>query len=283
MNEPSYDTIRYRHQDGVALLTLHRPDQLNAFNGDMLREMIDALRAADRDDAVRVVIVTGAGRAFCAGADLSRGRSTFRSDHDPATFRDGGGLLSLEIAKVPKPVIAAINGPAVGVGITMTLPMDIRIASDQARMGFVFTRRGIVPEACSSFFLPQVVGISQAAEWMLTGRVFDAHEALAGRLVSRVVPHAQLLDTAHALAREITDHTAPVSVALVRQMLLRQLGASDPMAAHRLESHGIYHRGRSADVQEGVAAFLEKRPARFPLKVSSDMPPYYPWWREPEF
>jgi enoyl-CoA hydratase/carnithine racemase len=197
--------------------------------------------------------------------------------------RDGGGLVSLEVHKLKKPVIAAINGPAVGVGATMTLPMDIRIASTQARMGFVFSRRGIVPEACSSYFLPRVVGPSQAAEWIYTGRVFDAQEALRGRLVSRVVEPADLLPTARSIAAEIAENTAPVSVALCRQMLWRSLGWSDPMQAHRVESLGIFWMGQTPDVREGVASFLEKRKPRFAGRPSADMPPYYPWWEEAEF
>jgi enoyl-CoA hydratase/carnithine racemase len=268
---------------GVLTLTLNRPDRLNAYNLELHERLVDALRRADRDDAVRVVVVTGAGRGFCAGADLEAGGRTFHRDRDAAGYRDGGGQLSLEIFRLTKPVIAAINGPAVGVGITMTLPMDVRIASTTARMGFVFTRRGMVPEACSSFFLPRIVGIGQAMEWMLTGRVFPAEEARAAGLVSRVVEPDALLPAARELAREIADHTAPVSVALTRQMLWRQLSGSSPMQAHRIESWGIYSRGRSRDVEEGVASFLEKRPPRFPERVSTDLPDYYPWWEEEEF
>jgi enoyl-CoA hydratase/carnithine racemase len=234
---------------------------------------------------VRVVIVTGAGRAFCAGADLGEGGKTFdnsaretRDEH-----RDGGGQAVLRIFESQKPVIAAVNGPAVGVGVTMTLPMDIRIASASARMGFVFARRGIVPEACSSWFLPRITGIQQAAEWVCTGRVFDAREALAGRLVSRVVEPEALIPAATALAREIADHTSAVSVALSRQMLWRMLGADHPMEAHRVDSKAIFAMGRSPDAAEGVTAFLEKRPARFPMRPSRDMPSFYPWWKERTF
>jgi enoyl-CoA hydratase/carnithine racemase len=286
----TYEQIRYEAEGPVLLLTLNRPEQMNAFTGTMLNELIDAYRRADADDAIRAIIVTGAGRAFCAGADLGRGPSTFDrtsgggpSAEAAAKHRDGGGLVALEVHRLKKPVIAAINGAAVGVGITMTLPMDIRIASTQARMGFVFSRRGIVPEACSSYFLPRVVGPSQAAEWFYTGRVFDAQEALRGGLVSRVVEPADLLPTARAIATEIAENTAPVSVALIRQMLWRGLAYSDPMEAHRVESLGIYWMGQSADVKEGVASFLEKRKPRFAGRPSVDMPPYYPWWDEMEF
>ncbi|HEX9991824.1 MAG TPA: crotonase/enoyl-CoA hydratase family protein [Acidimicrobiales bacterium] len=274
--------------DGVLTITLDRPDRLNAFTATMLRELLDAFDRADEDDAVRAVVVTGRGRAFCAGADLSSGGDTF----DPAAHggseraeehRDGGGLLTLRIFASKKPVIAAVNGPAVGVGVTMTLPMDVRLASRDARFGFVFARRGIVPEACSSWFLPRVVGISRAIEWCATGRVFGADEALDGGLVRSVHPPDELLPAAHALAREIAEHTAPVSVAVTRQLLWRMLGASHPIEAHRVDSQALFHLGRSADVVEGVTAFLEKRPARFPGRVSGDLPPFFPWWEDPPF
>jgi enoyl-CoA hydratase/carnithine racemase len=284
-------TTPYQHialeVDGpVATITLNRPDKLNAFTATMQHELIDAFDRTDADDGVRVVIVTGAGRAFCAGADLSGGEGTFDAgDRAPSqgTPRDGGGQVSLRIFRSLKPVIAAINGPAVGVGVTMTLPMDIRLASESARMGFVFARRGIVPEACSSWFLPRVVGISQALEWVYTGRVFDAAEALAGGLVRSVHPDETLLAHARLLAEEIAANTAPVSVALSRQLLWRGLVEDHPMEAHRADSRGIYDRGRSDDVREGVAAFLEKRPATFPQTVSADLPDLFPDWQEPEF
>ncbi|HUP22859.1 MAG TPA: crotonase/enoyl-CoA hydratase family protein [Thermoanaerobaculia bacterium] len=278
-------TVLYDLADGILTLTLNRPDRLNAYNAQLHDELIAALRRADTDDAVRAIVVTGSGRGFCAGADLGAAGDTFRRDGNanPSTYRDGGGMLSLEIFRLRKPILAAINGPAVGVGITMTLPMDIRVASSAAKMGFVFTRRGMVPEACSSFFLPRIVGISRASEWVLTGRVFSAQEALEGGLVSRVVPPEELLPTVHGIAREIRDNTSPVSVALSRQMLWRQLGSSSPMRGHRIESLGIYHRGRSRDVVEGVESFLEKRPPRFPERVSTDMPDYFPWWEEEGF
>ena len=281
----SYDEILYEPDGALLRLTLNRPERLNAVTGTMLGELIDAFERADVDDAVRVILVTGAGRAFCAGADLGRGGQTFShpDQDDPATYRDGGGLVSLAVYRTRKPVIAAINGPAVGFGATFTLPMDIRIASTNARMGFVFSRRGIVPEACSTWFLPRVVGPSQAAEWFYTGRVFDAAEALRGGLVSRVVEPDDLLPTAEALAAEIASNTAGVSVALCRQLLFSGLEASHPMESHRLESKGIYWMGRSEDVKEGVESFLEKRPPAFPQKPSKDMPPFWPWKEEPAF
>ena len=276
----AYEQILHEVVDGVLTITLDRPEKLNAFTPTMMRELIDAFDRADADDAVRAVIVTGAGRAFCAGADLSGGGGTFDNTARDTleTHRDGGGLVALRIFESKKPIIAAINGPAVGVGITMTLPTDVRLASTAARMGFVFARRGIVPEACSSWFLPRVVGISRAAEWVYTGRIFSAEEALAGGLVSRIVPPADLLATARGLAREIADNTSAVSVALSRQLLWRMLGADHPMEAHQVDSRAIYWMGSSADAREGVAAFLEKRPARFTLRPSVDMPEFYPWW-----
>jgi enoyl-CoA hydratase/carnithine racemase len=280
----AYEQIRYDVDAAVATITLHRPEKLNAFTGQMLHELIDAFDRADADDAVRAVIVTGSGRAFCAGADLSGGSGTFdqAGGKNPPTMtehRDGGGLLTLRIFDSKKPVIAAINGPAVGVGITMTLPMDIRIASTTAKIGFVFARRGIVPEACSSWFLPRIVGINRAAEWVYTGRVFDAEEARAAGLVSRVVAPEAIIDTARALAREIADNTSAMSVALSRQLMWRMLGADHPMEAHKLDSRAIYFMGQSADAHEGVASFLEKRPPKFTLRPSTDMPPFYPWWK----
>jgi enoyl-CoA hydratase/carnithine racemase/RimJ/RimL family protein N-acetyltransferase len=272
--------------DRVLTITLNRPDRLNAWTQTMFGELMDAFDRADGDDEVRAVIVTGAGRAFCAGADLERGAETFakRDREDPDSIpRDSGGQLTLRIFDSTKPVIAAINGPAVGIGATMTLPMDVRLAADDARIGFVFTRRGIVPEACSSWFLPRVVGISRAMEWVATGRVFNATEALEGGLVRSLHPKAELLDEANALAREISDNAAPVSVALARRMLWRMLGAEHPMLAHRADSRGMFYRGRSADAAEGIAAFLEKRPADFPDKVSGGLPDIMPGWSAPDF
>ncbi len=284
----AFTEIRYDVSEGVCTLTLNRPDKLNALTGTMLNELLTAFDQADADDAVRAVIVTGAGRAFCAGADLSAGGKTFdrvaRGTGEPVgEHRDGGGLVTLRIYELKKPVIAAINGPAVGFGITMTLPMDVRIASTAARIGFVFTRRGVVPEACSTWFLPRLVGISRAAEWVYTGRVFRAEEAREGGLVTRVVEPERLLPTARELALEIAGNTSAVSVALARQLLWRMLGAGHPMEAHRMDSQCMDWTGRSADAYEGVAAFLEKRSARFTLRPSSDMPPFYPWWEEPPF
>jgi enoyl-CoA hydratase/carnithine racemase len=248
--------------------------------------LISALDRADADDEVRVVIVTGAGRAFCAGADLERGGETFdwraREGRDSVP-RDNGGRFTLRVFESTKPVIAAVNGPAVGVGVTMTLPMDIRLAADDARFGFVFVRRGIVPEAASSWFLPRVVGISQALEWVTTGRVFSAQEALAGGLVRSLHPREELLGAARELAREIADNAAPVSVALARRMLWRGLGAEHPMLAHRVDSRAMFARGQSADVVEGVTSFLEKRPARFSDRVSDGLPDVFAGWSQPEF
>jgi enoyl-CoA hydratase/carnithine racemase len=284
----TFEQLRYDAADGVVTITLNRPEKLNAVTSVLIRELIAAFDAADADDGARVVIVTGAGRAFCAGADLSAGVQTFdgarrgRPEVD-REHRDGGGLVALRIYDLKKPVIAAINGPAVGFGVTMTLPMDIRIASSAARIGFVFARRGVVPEACSTWFLPRLVGMQRAAEWVYTGRVFGAEEALAGGLVSRVVEPDALLPTARALAREISDNTSAVSVALARQMMWKLLGTDHPMEGHRLDSRGMDWTGRSADAREGVASFLEKRAPRFPLTPSRDMPPYYPWWTERSF
>ena len=281
-----FEQITTELTDRVLTVTLNRPERLNAWTPTMAGELIEAFDRADADDEVRVIIVTGAGRGFCAGADLGGGGDTFdhrRREAEGPVPRDNGGQFTLRVFASTKPVIAAINGPAVGVGATMTLPMDIRLASEDARMGFVFARRGIVPEAASSWFLPRIVGISQALEWCYTGRVFPAQEALAGRLVSKVVPADELLTTARALAREIAAKAAPVSVALIRQMMWRMLGADDPMEAHKVDSRGIYTRGRSDDVKEGVVSFLEKRPAQFKNKVSSDMPDYFPWWDEREY
>ena len=278
-----FEHIRYAVDDEIATLTLHRPERLNAVNTAMLGEIVAALDAADADDAVRVVIVTGAGRAFCAGADLGGGGRTFDAvgrGRSPSLeeHRDGGGVVTLRVFDMSKPVIAAINGAAVGFGVTFTLPMDVRIASTDARLGFVFARRGVVPEACSTWFLPRLVGISRAAEWVYTGRVFDAEEARAGGLVSRVVAPDALLPTARALALEIARNTSAISVALSRHMLWKMLGANHPMDAHRLDSRAMAWTGGSADAHEGVTAFLEKRAARFPLRPSTDMPPFFPWW-----
>ena len=270
-----FEQIRYEVAEGILTITLNRPERLNAFTQRMGEELIAAFDQGDADDDVRVVIVTGEGRGFCAGADLAGGGDTFDwrdRQQDGEVPRDGGGIVSLRIFDMTKPVIAAVNGPAVGVGITMTLPMDIRIASAQARMGFVFTRRGIVPEACSSWFLPRIVGISQAMEWVSTGRVFDADEALRGGLVRSVHAAGELLPAARELAAEIAENTAPVSVALARRLLWRMLGAQHPMDAHRADSRAMFSRGQSADAREGVTSFLEKRKADFPDRVSEGLP-----------
>jgi enoyl-CoA hydratase/carnithine racemase len=280
----AYRTLLTELDRGVLIARLNRPDRLNALSPEMLGEILDLLEEIDRNDEVRVAIVTGEGRAFCAGADLGAGGATFDYSREAASaHRDGGGLIALRLYECRKPILAAINGPAVGVGITMTLPMDVRIASDRARFGFVFARRGIVPEACSSWFLPRIVGIGQAMEWVATGRIFPAEEALAARLVSRVVPHGELLPTARALAAEIAENTSALSVALSRQLLWKMLGADHPMEAHRLDSQAIYAMGRSPDAYEGVRSFLEKRPARFAMKVSTDLPAFFPWWKERRF
>lgn len=283
----AHDEISLDIDGAVATITLRRPEKLNAFTNTMKNELLAAFDETDSDDRVRVVIVTGAGRGFCAGADLSMGGATFagggRDGSDSDVRRDGGGLVTLRIFDSKKPVIAAINGPAVGVGATMTLPMDIRLASTAAKIGFVFARRGIVPEACSSYFLPRLVGISRASEWVCTGRVFGADEALAAGLVRSVHEPDDLLDAARTLANEIAENTSAVSVALARQMMWRMLGASHPMEAHRADSRGIQIRGASADAREGVESFLEKRPARFPDRVSDGMPDIFPDWSEPEF
>jgi len=283
-----FTQITYDVQDSIATLTLSRPEKLNAFTLTMMREMIAAFDLADADDSVRAVIVTGEGRAFCAGADLSGGEATF--DHTQTDAhksgrvpRDGGGMVTLRIFRSQKPVIGAINGAAVGVGATMTLPMDVRLAATSARFGFVFSRRGIVPEAASSWFLPRVVGISRALEWTYSGRVFDADEALAGGLVRNVYPQDELIPAARELAGEIAANTSAVSVALARQMMWRMLGAGHPMAAHRVDSRAILARGQSADAHEGVTSFLEKRDAVFTDRVSEGLPDVFPEWDEPEF
>jgi enoyl-CoA hydratase/carnithine racemase len=270
----------------VLTITLNRPDRLNAWTAQMGEELRAAFDVADANDDVRAIIVTGAGRGFCAGADLTSGGDTFDARKREAVAgarRDNGGEFTLRVFECKKPVIAAINGPAVGVGATMTLPMDVRLAADDARMGFVFARRGIIPEACSSWFLPRVVGISRAMEWVATGRVFSAREGLEGGLLRSLHPAGELLDAAHALAQEIAENTAPVSVALARQLMWRMLGAEHPMFAHRADSRGMVARGQSADAVEGITAFLEKRPANFPDRVSDGLPEVVPGWREPGF
>ena len=283
----SYQNIIYAVDDGILTITMNRPEKLNAFNRDMQDEMIDALDKADANDQVKAVIVTGAGRAFCAGADLQSGGNTFnaddREDRQSGLTADGGGLVTLRIHKLNKPIIAAINGPAVGVGATMTLAMDIRLAADVAKFGFVFARRGIVPEACSSYFLPRIVGISQALEWCYSGKVFNAEEALHGKLVRSLHPKDDLMSTARGLARSFSDETSDISVTLIRHMMWRMLDADHPVEAHNIDSRGVYYTGKSGDAKEGVESFLEKRKAVFPGKVSQDMPEFFPWWEDREF
>jgi len=283
-----YSEILFDVDDHIATITLHRPERMNAFTGTMMRELIDAFDQTDADDDVRAVIITGHGKAFCAGADLGGGGDTFaRGGSDVQTDagvpRDGGGLTALRIYESKKPVIGAINGAAVGVGVTMTLPMDIRIAADTAKFGFVFARRGITPEACSSWFLPRLVGISQAAEWCYSGRVFPADEALAGGLVRSLHPADELMGAARGIASEIAENAAPVSVALTRQLLWRGLSLDHPMLAHRADSRAILARGRSADSKEGVESFLEKRPAAYSNSVADEFPDVFPDWVDPEF
>lgn len=294
MAGPQFQTLTLEVADRIATITLNRPEKMNAFTGQMMLDLIAAFDATDADDAVGAVIVTGAGRAFCAGADLSAGAATFdydkrlerepeRAASDEERLRDGGGRVTLRIFESLKPVIAAVNGAAVGVGATMQLPMDIRIASADAKFGFVFARRGIVPEAASSWFLPRVVGVSTALEWCYSGRVFSAAEAKERGLVRSLHAPEELLPAARAIAREIVDNTAPVSVALTRQMLWRMLGADHPMEAHKIDSRAVYARGQSADAREGVMSFLEKRAPAYPCTVSADMPEFYPWWSERPF
>jgi enoyl-CoA hydratase/carnithine racemase len=290
----AFEQITTEVADGILTITLNRPERLNAWTATMGRELIEAFDRADADDEVRAIIMTGAGRGYCAGADLAAGGETFdyRARAGDASLlsqaggdvpRDNGGQFTLRMFASTKPVIGAINGPAVGVGATMTLPMDVRLAADDARMGFVFARRGIVPEACSSWFLPRVVGISRAMEWVSTGRVFSAQEGLDAGLFRSLHSADELLPAARALAREIADNAAPVSVALARQMMWRMLGAEHPMLAHRADSRGMLARGQSADAAEGVTAFLEKRPARFTDRVSDGLPDIFPGWQEPRF
>ncbi len=290
----NFETIKYEVKDKILTITLNRPDRLNAFTGQMMNDLISAFDLASNDDEVRVVIVTGEGRGFCAGADLGAGEATFNRDENPRAkktddeenlewLRDGGGRTTLAIYDCSKPIIAAINGPAVGVGVTMTLPMDIRLASHEARFGFVFARRGLVPEAASSWFLPRIVGISKSLEWTFSGKVFNAEEALDGGLIRSIHPQDSLMDEAKKIANEIIENTSPVSVSITRQMLWKMLGADHPMEAHKVDSRAIYELGKGEDTKEGVNSFLEKRPPQFPSKVSKDMPDFYPWWDEKEF
>ena len=290
-----FETILYEIKDKILTVTLNRPERLNAFTGQMMDDLIKAFDKAGKDDDIRVIIVTGAGRGFCAGADLGAGANTFNREvrnnrgetegikDNPEWMRDGGGRTTLAIFDCPKPIIAAFNGPAVGVGVTMALPMDIRIASEEARFGFVFARRGLVPEAASSWFLPRIVGISKALEWTFSGKVFSAEEAKDGGLIRSVHPANKLMNEAYKLAQEIIDNTSPVSVALTRQMLWKMLGADHPMEAHKVDSRLIYELGKAEDAKEGVNSFLEKRSPKFPSKVSRDMPKFFPWWKNKKF
>ncbi len=293
-NRPAFTQIAYEVADHVATITLDRPDRLNAFTVTMQQELCAAIDVIDADPEVRAVVVTGRGRGFCAGADLGGGEASFNHDSELAAaagvvkeadgrHRDEGGLVALRFFECTKPVIGALNGPAVGVGITMTLPFDVRLASTTAKVGFVFARRGLVPEACSSWFLPRVVGISQAMEWCATGRVFGAEEALAGGLVRSLHEPDDLLPAAYALAAEIVGSTSAVSITLTRALLWRMLGEPHPMAAHRVDSALVDALGGGADVREGVMSFLEKRPPEFPNRVPADLPPSHPWWTDPEF
>jgi enoyl-CoA hydratase/carnithine racemase len=284
----SFKAIKTEVDNNILTLTLNRPDRLNAFNGDMREEMIEVFNKASLDDEVRVIVVTGEGRGFCAGADLGAGKDTFNTDkrddgQGQSQWRDGGGQVSLAIYECLKPVIGAINGPAVGVGATMQLPMDVRIASTSARFGFVFARRGLVMEACSSWFLPRLVGMDQASRWAYSGRVFEADEALEGGLVSELLAPEDLLPRAYELARDFSENSSAVSVALMRQMMWRMIGADHPMEAHKVDSRGISVLGKLPDAAEGVTSFLEKRAPEFPMKVSKDMPDYFPWWDDRRF
>lgn len=290
-----FECILYEVKDKVLTITLNRPDRLNAYTGQMQSNLIEAFDKAGKDDDIRAIIVTGAGRGFCAGADLGAGGNTFNREvrnnkgetegikDDPEWMRDGGGRITLAIFDCPKPIIAAFNGPAVGVGVTMTLPMDIRIASEEAKFGFVFARRGLVPEAASSWFLPRVVGINKALEWTFSGRVFSPEEAKEGGLIRSIHPADKLLEEANKIAQEIVENTSAVSVAMTRQMLWKLLGADHPMEAHKVDSRAIYELGQGGDAKEGVESFLEKRTPEFPSKVSEDMPEFYPWWEERKF
>lgn len=288
---PEFTQIKLDIDDGIATVTLHRPEKMNAFTRTMMAEIIAAMDAIDADDAVRAVIFTGYGdRAFCAGADLTPedGAKPFASneavdDLSHPLVRDGGGQVTLRLFNSTKPLIAACNGAAVGIGATMQLAMDIRLAAETARYGFVFARRGIVPEACSSWFLPRLVGIQQALEWTYTGRIFDAQEALAAGLVRSVHPQDKLMGEARALAREIGENTSAVSIALTRAMMWRLSAADHPMMAHRIDSRAIYRMARTPDAAEGIVSFLDKRPPEFPMNPSRDMPDFYPWWDEPDY
>jgi len=290
-----FETILYDKKDKILTITLNRPERLNAFTGQMMEDLISAINTAGEDDEIRVIVVTGSGRGFCAGADLGSGGDTFNKDardnkdafsrkgEDLEWLRDGGGKTTLAIYECSKPIIAAINGPAVGVGVTMTLPMDIRLASDKARFGLVFARRGLVPEAASSWFLPRIVGISKALEWTYSGRVFSAQEAYEGGLVSSIHSSETLLEEAYKISNEIIENTSPISISMTRQMLWKMMSQDHPMEAHKVDSRAIYELGKGEDAKEGIESFLEKRPPKFRSKVSKDMPNFFPWWKKREF
>ncbi len=283
-----YKQILCEVSERILTITLNRPEQYNTASSVLISELVEAFNMADANDDVRAVIVTGAGRFFCAGADLSSGAKTWDYSAQgvpkaPVARRDGGGLVTLRIFEMKKPVIAAINGPAVGFGLTMTLPMDIRLASEKARMGFVFTRRGVIPEACSTWFLPRIIGITKAAELTLTGRILEARKALEYGLLTEVLAPEDLLPRAREIASEIVENTSATSVALCRQLLWRMLGADHPMEAHKMDSRIMSWTGERADAHEGVMSFLEKRPPKFSMKPSTDMPDFYPWWTDKPF
>jgi enoyl-CoA hydratase/carnithine racemase len=267
-----YETIRTEQKEGILTIFLNRPEQMNAYTHVMAQELIDAYKNADVDDDVRVIIVTGEGRAFCAGMDLGDGGKTFSTSESMEDFRDSGGQVSLVVHALKKPIIAAINGPAVGIGLTMTLAMDIRIVKKDAKIGFVFAKRGIGPEACSGWFLPRLVGIGKALEWMYTARYIPTSEALASGLVQYEVD--DVLAKAYELAQQIASDTAGTSNRFVRQLLWNMLSENSPVASHLAESMFLYWAGNNADAMEGVQSFLEKRPAHFPLK-SSNVPDFF--------
>jgi len=279
-----YQQIKYEVEDRILTITFNRPEQMNTYNFVLHNEIVDALDRADDDDNIRAIIITGAGKAFCAGMDLSEKGSSFDASVVPIEdYRDGGGMLALRMYKCKKPIIAAINGAAVGVGCTMTLPADVRIASTKAKMGIVFVRRGVLIDACSSWFLSKVLGIGRALEWALTGRVFTAQEAYEGGLLNYVVEPEELLPKAREIAKEIAENTAPVSVAITRQLIWTMAGTEHPMQAHRIESKGFHWAGQQPDVVEGIMAFLEKRKPNYSMSVKDGMPPFYPWMEEPPF
>ncbi|MFL2733788.1 MAG: crotonase/enoyl-CoA hydratase family protein [Gammaproteobacteria bacterium] len=281
-----FNSLETSVKNKILTICFNRPEKMNTFSGELLKEIFDALDIAETDDAIRAVIFTGSGKAFCAGADLSSGEDTFDmtdKKNSSEVKRDTGGILTLRLFNFKKPLIAAINGAAVGVGVTMTLPMDVRICSDKAKFGFVFAKRGIVPEACSSWFLPKIVGISNALQWCLSGRIFQPKEALEKGLVSEVTNEDELLKRAEEIAADFVNATSSISVTLIRQMLWKMLGADHPMEAHKIDSRGVYYLGKSGEASEGVLSFLEKREPNFPGKVSKDLPEFYPWWDEKDF